>query len=530
MPTCFIILPITTPAGANSVYPPDHFYKVLKEICVPAVTKNALEPIEPFRKGTYLIEQKILAQLHESNLLLCDISGLNPNVLFELGIRRALNKPFAIVRDEHTKVPFDLKNFHCFKYDSTAVHANKRDKERLITDLADHLHATLAEQKKMPTEPLIGAVASGITRIFTSREAAMKDIHEAMERASSRLWLMGVALSEEFRLSDYLGAIEDKIQSTHGRRTKFDAKILMLDALTSTGVFRSLLESKSESVNRIVNASRQPGDERLEEPYFNERLYQDFENTWKRFKGRDVLDNLVRFYGHAPAGWLVIADDIAYFEPYTFGSDPDSKKSAGDPIGPLMPVFKFESAENDRPFRILEKHFLRLWLTTDTDLFHVQARQPEASDTISKIFQNRGYWLKQVHPILHKSTGDRRRYPRKVCKSNLENYIRRSTVSGASQAPTKVYKVLNFSREGLAFKLLKATLHERNLELKENNRITVETVIPTLPKGSKRKEKAGEFVKKMLVDPYDGKFRVVHAREDGEFVIVGLKPIKKKSE
>jgi len=51
-----------------------------------------------------------------------------------------------------------------------------------------------------------------------------------------------------------------------------------------------------------------------------------------------------------------------------------------------------------------------------------------------------------------------------------------------------------------------------------------------LPKGSKRKEKAGEFVKKMLVDPYDGKFRVVHAREDGEFVIVGLKPIKKKSE
>ena len=521
--TCFIIQPLTTPVGKR--YPKDHFLTMMDSVYAPAVRKIGFTPLKSWEKGAYLVDQQVMERTQNSNLVLCDISALRPNVFFELGIRRALNKPFAIIRDQHTTPPTDVQNFNYLEYDSSWVH-DKRKRPRLIADIAEHLRET----KTAPTEPLIGAVAAGISRIYPSRQEATKDVQDYLAQASKRLWIMGVGLSEEFRLSQHLDTIQEKINLARQRRKKFDARILILDALTSTGVFRSLLESTAQGVHKIVNAPRHSSQEYPQDPYFNERLYQDFEFTWRRFKRYDALDHIVRFYGHAPTGWLVIADDTAYFEPYTFGSDPDSKKSAGAPIGPLMPVFRFENGENGRPFRILEKHFLRLWLTTDSDLFHVEARHAEATDTVSRIFNTRGYWLRQALTTLHKPTGDRRRFPRRICKSKLENYVSRNTRSKPKvEESVPVDDVLNFSREGLAFKLHKARLLQIKLQVKTGSPIRVLSRIPAQLDGSKNREKAGEVVKRELVDRYDGKFRVVHQRDEGEFVVVGLKPIKTNS-
>ncbi len=526
-PTCFIIQPLSTPVEKR--YPKkNHFLTMLNRVSIPAVKAIGFQALGPLESGGFEINRRILDRLLNSNLVLCDISAFNPNVFFELGIRRALNKPFAIIRDEYSPPPFDVRPFNYLKYDSTAVH-DIRKRKTLINDLTEHLLETVKE-KTPPAESLIGAVSAGVTRIFPSRQDAMKDILGDLENVSRRLWIMGVGLSEDFRLSHHLDNIEDKIKRARQRGKKFDARVLILDALTSTGVFRSLLESKAEGVRRMVNAWRQPEEDNLDEPYFSERLYRDFHNTWNWFKGHEALENVVRFYGHAPTGWLIMVDDTAYFEPYTFGSDPNSKKRGGYPIGPLMPVFRFEGSGNGRPFRVLEKHFLRLWLTTDTDLFHVRARDAEASEAVTKIFQNRGYWLRQVLSTLHKPTGERRKFPRKVCRSKLENYVSRNTRSEPKvEESVLVDAVLNFSRQGLAFKLHKARLLQIKLPVKEGSRIRVLSRIPAEQEGAKNKQKAGEFVKKELVDRYDGKFRVVHKREAGDFVVVGLKPIKTNS-
>jgi len=76
--------------------------------------------ISPTTAGSELIHAEIIRNLEQADLVLCDLSGLNPNVFFELGIRTALDRPLAIVKDNLTpQIPFDLSAVNTLTYDCT---------------------------------------------------------------------------------------------------------------------------------------------------------------------------------------------------------------------------------------------------------------------------------------------------------------------------------------------------------------------------------------------------------------------------
>jgi len=116
---CFIIMPIATPEDLVELYAGDenHFKHVLEHLFIPAFEKIGIEPIPPTIKGAEIIHAEIIKNIEISDFLLCDMSTLNPNVFFELGIRTAVNKPVALVKDDATpKVPFDTNiiNHHTY--------------------------------------------------------------------------------------------------------------------------------------------------------------------------------------------------------------------------------------------------------------------------------------------------------------------------------------------------------------------------------------------------------------------------------
>ncbi len=120
--TCFIIMPITTPDSAIESYrdQADHFKHVLDCLFKPAIHKAGYKPIPPIAKGADLIHADIIKNLETSDIVLCDMSCLNPNVFFEFGIRTSLNKPVSIVKDNLTKkVPFDTGIINHHEYQSS---------------------------------------------------------------------------------------------------------------------------------------------------------------------------------------------------------------------------------------------------------------------------------------------------------------------------------------------------------------------------------------------------------------------------
>jgi hypothetical protein len=68
MPSCFIIMPITTTTDQAALYnDEDHFEPVLNHLMIPAVEKAGCEPISPISTGSDLIQAEIIRQLETSD-------------------------------------------------------------------------------------------------------------------------------------------------------------------------------------------------------------------------------------------------------------------------------------------------------------------------------------------------------------------------------------------------------------------------------------------------------------------------------
>jgi hypothetical protein len=121
METCFVIMPISVPLIYGNLYNDgDHFKHVLDHLFAPAVKAAKYEVVPPNATGSDLIHAEIIKNLEECDLVLCDISTLNPNVFFELGIRTALDKPIVLVRDDHTEqLPFDTGSINTHTYEAS---------------------------------------------------------------------------------------------------------------------------------------------------------------------------------------------------------------------------------------------------------------------------------------------------------------------------------------------------------------------------------------------------------------------------
>lgn len=150
-PKCFVVMPITVPPDRIETYAggKDHFRHVLRYLFRPALESAEFEVVEPISRGSSVIMGDIIRNLEQSELVLCDMSILNANVFFELGIRTALDRPVAVVRDETiVDLPFDMGQVNAHRYDSN-LHGWDLDDQREA--LAAHVRDTW--QQRDPEEP-----------------------------------------------------------------------------------------------------------------------------------------------------------------------------------------------------------------------------------------------------------------------------------------------------------------------------------------------------------------------------------------
>ncbi|MEP9409871.1 MAG: hypothetical protein HRF42_00430 [Candidatus Brocadia sp.] len=260
--------------------------------------------------------------------------------------------------------------------------------------LIDNNRSSLEKFLQTSNRLISSAATCGLTNIYCSRKDVKGDIYDAIENAEKRIWLLGVTFSENVHLDELLSTLSKKIAAG------LDVKILLLDVFRETAVFRTLLESTGAEAARIINTDRskiQPAD-----PFFHQRLYSDFTHAFDRLRNYPNVTPVVRFYAHNPACWMMIVDNTAHFQPYTFGRSA-SQHSLNLCVGANMPVFKFQMQTTGKPFEILEDHFRKLWLTSNVDMFHTEARIADRNRIINNIFNAHLPWFKHVYEALHPS-------------------------------------------------------------------------------------------------------------------------------
>ena len=104
---CGIIMPISK--SPDGKYSEIHWTKV-KTIIETIISNSGLIslPVWEDEKTQETIHSKIINNIFQIPIIICDVSSNNPNVLFELGLRFAFNKPVLIIVDNKTKINFDI--------------------------------------------------------------------------------------------------------------------------------------------------------------------------------------------------------------------------------------------------------------------------------------------------------------------------------------------------------------------------------------------------------------------------------------
>ena len=82
-------------------------YKVIRETCS-KLGYTAYRGDENYISGDIFPE--MLKLIAKANLIIANINGRNPNVLYELGIAHAMDKPVILISKEAEKLPIDIKS------------------------------------------------------------------------------------------------------------------------------------------------------------------------------------------------------------------------------------------------------------------------------------------------------------------------------------------------------------------------------------------------------------------------------------
>jgi len=142
LPTCFVICPIGDQAADIGSAPREVWENTLElfeEVIQPACTAFGLEPIRADRIArTGEILEQICRHLRDDDIVIADLTGGNPNVMYELGLRHTTGK-LTIQLGESGKLPFDVSAIRTIMFQRSErglVQARKRLSEVLSVGLS----------------------------------------------------------------------------------------------------------------------------------------------------------------------------------------------------------------------------------------------------------------------------------------------------------------------------------------------------------------------------------------------------------
>ncbi|WP_420598641.1 hypothetical protein [Neptuniibacter sp.] len=109
---CGLIMPISAIDGCSS----EHWEEV-RTIIREALKDTEFEVnIVSDSNEIGIIQNRIVNNIYNSDIVICDVSCKNPNVMFELGMRLAFDKPTIIIKDEQTNYTFDTGQIEHIEY------------------------------------------------------------------------------------------------------------------------------------------------------------------------------------------------------------------------------------------------------------------------------------------------------------------------------------------------------------------------------------------------------------------------------
>ncbi|MFA6086479.1 hypothetical protein [Mucilaginibacter sp.] len=129
-PMCGLVMPISEGNGYTS----DHWLEVrsIIEECLNDLNFDSRIVSEGQEIG--IIHGRIVENLYQDPLIICDVSSRNPNVMFELGMRITFDKPVIIIKDDEPSKIFDTDIIEFISYPRSLKYNKINDFKNLLKE------------------------------------------------------------------------------------------------------------------------------------------------------------------------------------------------------------------------------------------------------------------------------------------------------------------------------------------------------------------------------------------------------------
>ena len=109
---CGVVMPISAIDDCDI----SHWQEVLSIVKDAIIQADFEGELVSLSADVGVIHRRIVQNLYENPVVVCDVSGKNPNVMFKLGLRLAFDKPTIIIKDDMTDYSFDTSPIEHLEY------------------------------------------------------------------------------------------------------------------------------------------------------------------------------------------------------------------------------------------------------------------------------------------------------------------------------------------------------------------------------------------------------------------------------
>ncbi|KAA0563657.1 hypothetical protein F0342_12690 [Bacillus sp. CH30_1T] len=156
--SCFVV----TPIGGNNTDTRRAADGVIDSVIIPVLEEIGFKVDVAHRMyNTGSINKQVISRILNDDLVIANLSGLNPNVMYELAIRHAVRKPIVQICEEGTKLPFDITE------ERTIFYVNDMSG---VIELRNNILTTVAQamEEKEVDNPIYRVIESN---------SVLKDVH-----------------------------------------------------------------------------------------------------------------------------------------------------------------------------------------------------------------------------------------------------------------------------------------------------------------------------------------------------------------
>ncbi|MDE6662004.1 MAG: nucleoside 2-deoxyribosyltransferase [Lachnospiraceae bacterium] len=227
--TCFIV----TPIGNDDSVIRRHIDGIIDQAIVPALEEKYEIDVAHRKFEIGSINDRVIESVYKADLVIANLTNLNPNVMFELAVRYSFGKPAIVIAEKDTKLPFDIIVENTVFYVNDPSGANEL-KEKIIEferniDFENTNYGPIF--KIINRIPLFNEVEGGknvssdkaLSYIINRLDSLEQKINSPTNNKRTKKPSISIILPEHLQMSDYEDRLIDMLFSKSYNREIIDS-------------------------------------------------------------------------------------------------------------------------------------------------------------------------------------------------------------------------------------------------------------------------------------------------------------------